>query len=72
VKKDSEKRYQEVAAAVSESEDRARTILEAAQAKAAEIIHEDEDRARKRESEADAYSKRIMSAADNLKKELAR
>jgi hypothetical protein len=37
-----------------------------------ELVREAEDRARRREAEADAYSKRITSAADNLKKELAR
>jgi len=41
-------------------------------AKAAERVREAEDRARKRETEADAYWKRITSAADNMRKELAR
>jgi cell division septum initiation protein DivIVA len=64
LKKDTDRRYHEVAAIVPESEGQARTILEAAQAMAAELVKEAEDRARKREAEADAYSKRIMSAAD--------
>lgn len=46
-KKDADKRYHEVAAIVPESEGQVRTILEAAQTKAAEIVREAENRARK-------------------------
>ena len=48
------------------------TLLEKFAPKGAEIVTEAEANAKKREAEADSYSKRIMSAADNLRKELAR